>query len=92
LSASNSSKVRGQSDPSSREKLRIGQHLATGLATGAVVGFVFVIANALDGIAASWARLAIAAMHSHVFTERRHFFGKVFCCFAPQLIYPVLKC
>ena len=54
----------------------VGEEFASGLAGGAVVGFVAGVADALDFCAATRARLFIAAVDGHAFAERSDFFRK----------------
>jgi len=54
----------------------VGEHLACGLAAGAVVGFVVGVADALDLLTAARAGVAVAAVRGHVFAECGDFFGE----------------
>ena len=84
LRASSSSRVRGQSRAEQARKAAVGQHLAAGLAGGAVVGFVVGIADALDGRAAARAGLAEAAVDGHLGAERGDPSGNFFLASATR--------
>src|SRR5437763_278670 len=55
----------------------VGEQLSSGLARGAVVGFIGRITNALDLGSASRARFSILAMYGHGFMKRRDLFRKL---------------
>jgi hypothetical protein len=54
----------------------IGENFSSGLATGAIVGFVVGVANALDFLSAGWAGLSVAAVNGHFLSKRGDFFGE----------------
>ena len=54
----------------------IGENFSSGLAAGAVVGFVVGVANALDFFSTGHAGLSIAAVNGHLFSKCGDFFGE----------------
>ena len=74
--ASSSSRVRGQSAPRRRERLRSARTLPPVWQVGAVVGFVVGVADALDGAAAARAGLAEAAVDGEFRAECGDVLGK----------------
>jgi hypothetical protein len=56
------------------------EDLAAGLTLSAIVGLVVGVADALDFVATGWARLAVASMNRHAFTECGDLFRKAGGC------------
>ena len=83
--ASSSSSVRGQSEPSRRDRLRSARTLPASLAAGAVVRFFVGIADAQNLLAAARTRQAIAAVNGHIFAESGHFLGEALFRFRAEL-------
>src|ERR1700722_15723537 len=82
-----------RSRPVGSEKPRqatVSQHFAAGLTTGAVVGLVIGIANALDLLATARAGLVEASVHSHLRPESRHSFWEFFLGFGLHAVNPEL--
>ena len=69
----------------------VGEHLACGLAAGAVVGFFVGVAYSQNGFAASWAGLAVASMDSHFWAEGSDFFRETLFCFDLEPVDPKFK-
>ena len=69
----------------------VGEEFASGLAGGAVVGFVARVANALDFGAAARARLFVAAVDGHAFAESGDFFGEFSCGVGAEAIGPMCE-
>jgi hypothetical protein len=66
----------------------VGEDFAAGLAMGAVVGLVVGVADALDGLAAAGAGLAIAAMNGHFRTEGGDFLREALLGFSAEAVDP----
>jgi hypothetical protein len=66
----------------------IGEDFAAGLAMGAVVGLVVGVADALDGLAATGAGLAKAAMDRHFRAEGGDFFREALLGFSAETVDP----
>src|SRR5215469_4145554 len=69
----------------------VGEDFASGLAAGAVVGFVVGVANAENLIAATRAGLTVAAMHSHSFAKGSDLFREGGGGFSAETIEPELQ-
>ena len=67
----------------------VGEEFAAGLASGAIVGFVVGVADALDGITTTRAREFVAAMDGHAFAKGRNLFGKLAGGFGTKASGPV---
>ena len=69
-------------------KAAVGEDFATGLASGAIVGFVVGISDSLNRAAAARTGLAEAAVNRHLRTERSHALREFRLCFSNKSISP----
>ena len=81
----------GPVGPEETGQASIGQNLAAGLASGAVVCFLVGIADAQYLVAASWAWLTVAAMSRHIFAEGSHFLWKSLLSLSHKAVDPEFK-
>ena len=86
--ASNSSSVRGQSEPSSRDRLRSASTFPPVWHLRTVVGLVVGIANPLHLITASRTRQIEPPMHRHLRPEGRHLLRKALSRLGSKSIHP----
>src|SRR5271165_1816509 len=66
----------------------VGEDFSAGLATGAVVGLVVGVADALNLLSAAGAGLVKLAMHGEFGAEGGDAFGKGLVCFLAQAVHP----
>jgi hypothetical protein len=67
----------------------VGEEFASGLARGAIVGFVAGITDALDFGATAWAGKFVSAMDCHAFAKGGYFLGELAGGFGAEAIGPL---